>query len=67
MLAESDTDREALIRLLLPYVLCCFRVRVRFYLCFRVGSHRRLQYNCFHAADIHYSLPLHHAEVPILP
>lgn len=25
--AESDTDRAALIRLLLPYTLCCFRVR----------------------------------------
>ena len=47
--AESRDDREQLISLILPFVLCCFR------------------YNCFHAADIHYNLPLQRDETPSLP
>ncbi|KAL5533823.1 hypothetical protein ACEPAG_283 [Sanghuangporus baumii] len=46
---ESIDDRESLIRLLLPFVICCFR------------------YNCFHAADLHYSLPLIQEDFPQLP
>ncbi|KAI5119711.1 hypothetical protein M0805_001425 [Coniferiporia weirii] len=49
MRAESRDEREQLIRLILPYVTCCFR------------------YNAFHAADIHYNLPLLREELPELP
>ncbi|EJD03492.1 uncharacterized protein FOMMEDRAFT_166890 [Fomitiporia mediterranea MF3/22] len=47
--AEGTEARESFIRLLLPFILCCFR------------------YNCFHAADIHYSLPLIREDFPQLP
>ena len=68
MQAESNADREALVRLLLPYVLCCFRVRTSPLSPFSSSeSHLALQYNCFHAADIHCSLPLFRGEQPTVP
>lgn len=70
MQAETRPDREQLIALLLPFVICCFRVRSLF-ASFSFDTHDiytlTRQYNAFQAADIHYTLPLLREEHINLP